>query len=86
MTDSLSKALQIEVSAVSGQHVDSLIQSMRSDSDFDLFYQTVKKQKELIIYEPDSIQPHYLITVKEHFKVIYFETIDKRRKLPEGGV
>ena len=49
LTDSLSKALQIEVSAVSGQHVDSLIQSMRSDSDFDLFYQTVKKQKELII-------------------------------------
>ena len=49
LTDNLSKTLQKEkMSAVSGQCLASLIaktiQSMRNDSDFDLFYQTVSKK------------------------------------------
>ena len=53
LTDNLSKTLQKEkMSAVSGQRLASLtaktIQSMRSDSDFDLFYQTVNKKAEKI--------------------------------------
>ena len=53
MTDNLSKELQKEkMSAVSGQSLASLtaktIQSMRNNSDFDLFYQTVNKKAEKI--------------------------------------
>ena len=53
MTDNLSKELQKEkMSAVSGQSLASLtaktIQSMRNNSDFDLFYQTVSKKAEKI--------------------------------------
>ena len=51
LTDNLSKTLQKgNMSAVSGQRLASLtaktIQSMRNNSDFDLFYQTVSKKTE----------------------------------------
>ena len=53
MTDNLSKKIQKEkMSAVSEQRLASLtaktIQSMRNNSDFDLFYQTVSKKAEKI--------------------------------------
>ena len=53
LTDNLCKTLQKEkTSAVSRQCLASLtaktVQSMRNDSDFDLFYQTVGKKAERI--------------------------------------
>ena len=98
------------MSAVSLQFVPSLtmkfIQGMRNDSDFDLFYQTVRKKAERIdaLNEPvlprkrrwpnypilqfvssheetsDAIEPYFPTTVKKHFKVIYFETINAVHK------
>ena len=72
LTDNLSKTLQKEkMSAVSGQRLASLtaktIQSIRIDSDFDLFYQTVSKKAEKIydLNEPvlprKRRQPNYSI-------------------------
>ena len=107
LTNNLSKTLQKEeMSTVSGQRLASLtaktIQRMRNDSDFDLFYQTVRKKAARIddLNEPvlprkrrqlnysilkfvggheeksHAVEPYYPTTVKEHFKVIYFETIN----------
>ena len=104
------KAQMKTMSAVSGQHLASLapktIQSMRNNSDFDLFYQTVSKKAEQFdnLNKPvlprerhqsnysilqfvsgheensDATEPYYPPTVKEHFKAIYFETIDAVHK------
>ena len=107
LTDNLSQTLQKDkMSAVSGQRLTSsttkTIQSMRNDSGFDLFYQTVRKKAEKVgdLNEPflprkrhqpnysilqfvsgyegksDAVESYYPTTVKEHFKAIYFETID----------
>ena len=62
LTDNLSKTLQKEkMSAVSGQRLASLtakaIQSMRNDSDFDLFYQAVRKKPERIADLNEPVLP-----------------------------
>ena len=78
---------------------------MRNNSHFDLFYQTVKKQKKFMILmkqsclendasqttfilkfvsgheeTSDAVEPYYPTTVREHFKAIYFETINAVHK------
>ena len=95
-TDKLSMTLQNPaLSSVEGQEVATLttktLQGLRSDENFNLFWETVEKKRVNLDVEEPSLprrrkvprryelgqgEPEYPPTAKDHYRQLYFEVLD----------